>query len=44
MYNQPPSANATLEDIIDFKPLGGNRTLADLLDTVGGTPFCYVFE
>ncbi|KAK3935751.1 hypothetical protein QBC46DRAFT_421335 [Diplogelasinospora grovesii] len=44
MYNQPPSANATLDDIQDMAPLGGNRTLRELMDTIGGTPHCYVYE
>ncbi|KAL1850709.1 hypothetical protein VTK73DRAFT_9633 [Phialemonium thermophilum] len=44
MYNQPPSANATLDDVQDMAPLGGQKTLRELMDTVGGTPFCYVYE
>ncbi|OHE93365.1 tyrosinase central domain-containing protein [Colletotrichum orchidophilum] len=44
LQNNPPSANATLDDIIDIAPIGGSAKLRDLLNTVGGSPFCYVYE
>ncbi|GKT62251.1 tyrosinase central domain-containing protein [Colletotrichum tofieldiae] len=42
--NNPPSRNATLDDLVDVSPLGGPVKLRDLMSTVGGSPFCYVYE
>lgn len=36
--------NATLDDVMPFQPLNGRRTLRELIDTVGGTPLCYLYE
>ncbi|OLN85731.1 Grixazone synthase 2 [Colletotrichum chlorophyti] len=44
LQNRPPSPNATLEDIVDISPLGERVKLKDLMSTVGGSPFCYVYE
>lgn len=44
LQNNPPSANATLDDLIDITPIGGSAKLRDLMSTVGGSPFCYVYE
>ena len=44
MYNYPPSANAVLTDNMGFEPLNRNITIAQAMDTVGGTPLCYVYE
>ncbi|KAL0779320.1 hypothetical protein CaCOL14_003804 [Colletotrichum acutatum] len=44
LQNNPPSANATLDDLIDINPIGGSAKLRDLMSTVGGSPFCYVYE
>ncbi|KAK1539956.1 tyrosinase central domain-containing protein [Colletotrichum costaricense] len=44
LQNNPPSANATLDDLIDIAPIGGSAKLRDLMNTVGGSPFCYVYE
>lgn len=39
-----PSPNTTVNDLIDIKPLTPTtRPIKDLMDTVGGTPFCYVY-
>jgi tyrosinase len=41
--NNPPSANGTLEDLIEFGyATGPPRPIGDLLSTVRG-PFCYVY-
>lgn len=40
--NNPPSRNATLEDIVDMGGLGENRKLDDLLDSTLGD-LCYVY-
>ena len=41
--NQPPSANGTLDDQIEFGYAAGTaRPIRDLLSTVSG-PFCYVY-
>ncbi|KAI1314230.1 hypothetical protein F5Y03DRAFT_381022 [Xylaria venustula] len=44
MMNQPPSRNGTLDDVIDISPVGGSFKYRQLLDTVGGTPFCFVYQ
>ena len=40
--DNPPSANMTLEDVIDISPLDTPIKIKDLMSTVGG-PFCYVY-
>ncbi|RYP73355.1 hypothetical protein DL770_007805 [Monosporascus sp. CRB-9-2] len=44
MMNRPPSRNGTLDDVLDLEPLGEAYTLGEMLDTVGGSPFCFVYE
>jgi len=44
MYNSPPTPDAVMTDIIGFEPLNRNLTIRDAIDTVGGTPHCYVYE
>ncbi|KAL0937771.1 tyrosinase central domain-containing protein [Colletotrichum truncatum] len=44
MQNSPPSRNVTVEDTIHLTPIGGPVKLKDLMSTVGGSPFCYVYE
>ncbi|EAQ83365.1 hypothetical protein CHGG_09769 [Chaetomium globosum CBS 148.51] len=41
--DMPPSPNVTLDDIIDISPLAPPIRLGDLMNTVGGSPFCYVY-
>ncbi|KAK0710839.1 hypothetical protein B0H67DRAFT_554906 [Lasiosphaeris hirsuta] len=44
MYNMPPSPAAVLTDNMGFEPLHRNITIKQAMDTVGGTPLCYVYE
>ncbi|OTB05093.1 hypothetical protein M426DRAFT_57507 [Hypoxylon sp. CI-4A] len=44
MMNMPASRNGTLEDVLDISPVGGSFTYRQLLDTVGASPFCFVYE
>ncbi len=44
MYNSPPTPDAKLTDILGFEPIQRNLTIAETMDTVGGTPLCYVYE
>ncbi|KAI1384092.1 Di-copper centre-containing protein [Hypoxylon trugodes] len=44
MMNMPASRNGTLDDALDISPVGGNYTFRQLLDTVGDSPFCFVYE
>ncbi|RYP66618.1 hypothetical protein DL771_007687 [Monosporascus sp. 5C6A] len=44
MLNMPPSRNGTLDDVVDLAPIDGAYTLGEMLDTVGGSPFCFVYE
>ena len=39
----PPSANVTVNDYIDIAPLNSPVQIKDLMNTVGGSPFCYVY-
>ncbi|RKK82354.1 hypothetical protein BFJ69_g3279 [Fusarium oxysporum] len=41
-HNNPPSANATLDTIMDFGILAPKQRLGDLVSTVDG-PFCYQY-
>jgi tyrosinase len=42
MGNTGPAAKLT--DPLYFEPLHRNITIADPMDTMGGTPLCYVYE
>lgn len=44
MNNRPPSRNATLNDVLDMSPLSEIRPLRELIDTIGDSPFCFVYE
>lgn len=44
MNNFPPSRDMTLDDVMDISPLNGPRPLRELIDTIGGSPFCFVYE
>ncbi|KAK2053457.1 Di-copper centre-containing protein [Colletotrichum caudatum] len=41
--NNPPSRDARLDDIVIQEPHEPNRPISDLLDTIGGSPFCYIY-
>ncbi|KAK3349047.1 hypothetical protein B0T25DRAFT_458687 [Lasiosphaeria hispida] len=41
--NFPPSPDVTLDDIIDISPLAAPVKVRDMMNTVGGKPFCYVY-
>ncbi|KAK3985097.1 Grixazone synthase [Cladorrhinum sp. PSN332] len=41
--NIPPSTNATVEDYIEIEPHAPARKVKDLMNTVGGTPLCYIY-
>lgn len=43
VFNIPPSPNVTVEDTIDILPHAGPKKIKDLMNSVGGTPFCYVY-
>ncbi|KAK4217500.1 tyrosinase-like protein [Rhypophila decipiens] len=43
-FDLPPSANTTVEDLIDILPLSTTKPkIKDLMNTVGGSPLCYVY-
>ncbi|KAL2751813.1 hypothetical protein ACRALDRAFT_1083776 [Sodiomyces alcalophilus JCM 7366] len=44
MYNRPPSDELTLDDVMDIAPLGEPRTFRELMDTIGESPFCFLYE
>jgi len=39
----PPSPDVTLDDVIDLSPLAPPVKIRDLMNTVGGTPLCYIY-
>jgi tyrosinase len=43
LLNFPPSPNTTVEDPIDLSPIAGPVKIKTLMNTVGGTPLCYVY-
>jgi len=43
MLDFPPSAKTTVEDIINMGPLGSELKIKDVMNTVGGSPLCYVY-
>ncbi|KAK7924516.1 hypothetical protein PG985_006570 [Apiospora marii] len=44
ILNNPPSRNTTLQDTIYMgQPNAPERPISQLLDTLGGEPFCYVY-
>ncbi|KAK8008376.1 Tyrosinase-like protein orsC [Apiospora marii] len=44
VMREPDSAPARLGDLLDVMGLDDNRPIKDLLDTLGETPLCYVYE
>ena len=42
MLDLVPSANTTVEDIIDISPLAPPIKIKDVMNTLGG-PFCYIY-
>ncbi|KAL2264061.1 hypothetical protein VTK26DRAFT_2847 [Humicola hyalothermophila] len=44
MFNRPPTPDAVLTDNMGYEPLNRNVTIGQTMDTVGGTPLCYVYE
>lgn len=43
IINNPPSRNATLDDLLYTEPVGPNLPIKDALSTISG-PFCYIYE
>lgn len=45
LKNQPPSRNATLDDLVDIGVNDGfaGIRIRDAMDTMAGTPFCYIY-
>ncbi|TDZ38838.1 Tyrosinase-like protein orsC [Colletotrichum spinosum] len=41
--NRPASRDATVDDIINLGVTAENRVIGDLLNTIGGSPLCYVY-
>ncbi|ROT37760.1 Di-copper centre-containing protein [Sodiomyces alkalinus F11] len=44
MYNRPPSDEQSLDDVMDITPLEEARTFRKLMDTIGETPFCFLYD
>ncbi|KAK1776651.1 hypothetical protein QBC45DRAFT_212096 [Copromyces sp. CBS 386.78] len=44
MLDQPPSANVTTDETIAIGPTMPDLQIKTLMDTVSGSPFCYVYE
>ncbi|KAK7911748.1 hypothetical protein PG985_014229 [Apiospora marii] len=43
LSNNPPTRNATIDDLLDMGILGQTRPIRELFDTLGGTPLCYSY-
>lgn len=43
ILNNPPSRDARLDDVVIQEPNAPNRPISDLLNTIGGSPFCYIY-
>ncbi|KAK2729083.1 FAD binding domain-containing protein [Colletotrichum kahawae] len=41
--NRPASRNTTVEDVLYLGVLAENRTISELMNTIGGSPLCYVY-
>jgi tyrosinase len=44
LQNNPPSRNATLDDVLEMGVLGKSYYIKDMLSTSNGNPLCYVYE
>jgi len=45
LNNNPPSRNTTLEDLVQTNYLDVEPTrIGDLIDTLGNTPLCYIYQ
>jgi tyrosinase len=43
ILDTPPSPNVTVNDYIDLSPLNGPVQIKNLMNTVAGSPLCYVY-
>ncbi|KAK0382976.1 hypothetical protein NLU13_8892 [Sarocladium strictum] len=43
LQNNPPSRNATVNDLIKMGAIGTTRPIKDFFNTLGGTPLCYIY-
>lgn len=43
LQNKPPSRDATVDDILEMGAVGDTHPIRDMLDTLGGTPLCYMY-
>ncbi|KAL2193832.1 hypothetical protein P885DRAFT_44270 [Corynascus similis CBS 632.67] len=41
--NNPPSREGTVDDLLDMGKLGPAISIKDTLNTLGGTPLCYIY-
>jgi len=43
MLDMPPSANVTIDDVLDMGHLNEQVAIRDVMNTLSGTPLCYVY-
>lgn len=43
IFNNPPSNETTLDDLIGMGREGKEIPIRDAMNTIGGTPFCYIY-
>ena len=43
LLNNPPTRNATLDDVLRLEPVGPNISIGEASSTIDG-PFCYIYE
>lgn len=44
IFNQPPSRNTSTADVIDLGVNAPSVTIDDVLNTLGESPLCYIYE
>lgn len=44
MFNEPPSDELTLDDVMEMGPLADARPFKELMDTIGESPFCFLYD
>ena len=43
LQNKPPSRDATIDDLLDLGVNAKTLKIRDMLNTLGGTPLCYIY-
>jgi tyrosinase len=44
LYNSPPSANTTLDDLLDLGYVADPITIREAMSSIAGPKFCYIYK